>query len=161
MVTICRLMKLAPAAADALAAAPGTLAAAVAASDTWSDLYRYWHAIEHLLAKHVPDEPRLFARGAAAPPLADDLPPTRVLSAADVQALAALVDPVEPETLAPHYDAAAFDAAGVFPGTWVAWEEDFDPLGQVLEHFHFLRMFAQARAAAGDAMLLHFEPYDD
>ena len=47
------------------------------------------------------------------------------------------------------------DAAGVYPATWQAWEEDFDPLGQVLEHCFFLQEFVSQCAAAGSALLLH------
>ena len=53
--------------------------------------------------------------------------------------------------------AAALDAAHVYPVTWQLWEETFDPLGQVLEHYWFLQQFASQCAATGSAALLYFE----
>lgn len=63
---------------------------------------------------------------------------------------------IDPDALAPFYDAAALDAAEVYPATWVEWEEDFDPLGQVLEHYSFLREFTARTGADGAWMLMHF-----
>ena len=79
------------------------------------------------------------------------------MSAAQINDLDAAIRTIAPEDLAAHYDAAAFDAAGVYPATWQEWEETFDPLGQVLEHYWFLQQFASQRAAAGTAALLYFD----
>ena len=57
----------------------------------------------------------------------------------------------------PHYDAAAMDAANIYPVSWQRWEEDFDPLGQTLEHYSFLREFVAQCAQNGAVLLLHFE----
>jgi hypothetical protein len=63
---------------------------------------------------------------------------------------------IEPDALAPHYDAAAFDSAGIYPRTWVEWEETFDPLGQVLEYYSFLQYSTKQCGSAGDSLVLYF-----
>jgi hypothetical protein len=88
---------------------------------------------------------------------APDIPAARVLSTSEVQELDGDLRDIQPDDLIAHYDSAALDAAQVYPATWQAWEEDFDPLGQVLEHYFFLQQFTAQRAEAGDAMLLHFD----
>jgi hypothetical protein len=40
-------------------------------------------------------------------------------------------------------------------------EETFDPLGQVLEHYSFLREFTMKCASSGQALLLYFELLDE
>jgi hypothetical protein len=74
-----------------------------------------------------------------------------------VAALNAVLRDVAPDDLAEHYDASATDAANVYPGTWRVWEEDFDPLGQVLEHYFFLQQFVSQCAGAQTGLLLHFD----
>jgi hypothetical protein len=51
MQTICRLIQLGPEEAESLVADPASLSTYVRAG---SDVYRYWHAIEYLLARHRP-----------------------------------------------------------------------------------------------------------
>ena len=53
------------------------------------------------------------------------------------------------------------DAATVYPGTWDEWEETYDPLGQVLEHYSFLQERAQHCSADGRSLLLVFEELAD
>lgn len=163
MTVICRLLRLTPDTAAGLAAGRVSLADAQATSRDTSDVYRYWDGIAHLLQQHAPDALPLRWReaGRALASDAEDLPSPRLLDAAAVQALAAAIADLEPEALVPYYDAAALDAAGVYPGCWVAWEETFDPLGQLLEHYHFLRMFTSAAAAAGAAALVVYEEDGD
>ena len=72
-----------------------------------------------------------------------------------------LLQGIEPEQLIPHYDAAALDAAAVYPGTWREWEETFDPLGQVLEHYSFLQFRARSCTEARHSLLLVFEELAD
>jgi hypothetical protein len=74
-----------------------------------------------------------------------------------VKELDAALAQISPEDLLPHYDAAALDAAGIYPVTWQEWEEDFDPLGQALEHYYFLQEFTAQCAQANAAMLLYFD----
>ena len=159
MPTICRLLPLAPADADALVADPASLPARVQSASERSDVYRYWHAIEYLLRQHNPENTavRWLGMGTAVSTASGDVPAARVLSAAQMKALDAAIRGIAPEDLAPHYDAAALDAARVYPATWREWEETFDPLGQVLEHYWFLQQFASQCAARGKAALLHFE----
>jgi len=68
---------------------------------------------------------------------------------------------IEPEDLIPHYEGEALDQADIYPRRWKAWEETFDPLGHVLEHYSFLQSFARTCTAAGDALLLYFVFLDD
>lgn len=158
MPTICRLLQLSAAEAASLVAKPETLTQAVASAKIYSDVYRYWHAIDYLLAQHRPDSPQAhwLNLGQAVSDGTDDMPAARVLSPAVVKQLDALLGEIEPEALFPHYAADALDAAAIYPRTWVEWEETFDPLGQVLEHYYFLKEFAGQRASAGDGMLLYF-----
>jgi hypothetical protein len=80
-----------------------------------------------------------------------------VLSAARVQEIDAEMRHVQPDDLIPHYEASALDAAQIYPVTWQAWEEDFDPLGQVLEHYFFLQQFTSRCAEARAGLLLYFD----
>lgn len=64
---------------------------------------------------------------------------------------------IQPDDLSEHYDAGALDAALVYPATRHAWEEDFDPLGQLREHYSFLQQFTSQCAKANAALLLQFE----
>jgi hypothetical protein len=84
-----------------------------------------------------------------------------VLVSDEVAQLDAALRVVEPDDLIPHYEADALDRADIYPRCWTTWEETFDPLGQVLEHYFFLQQFAAKCAAAGDGLLLYFVPLDD
>lgn len=163
MPTICRLLQLLPEQATALVAAPSTLARAVESAKIYSDVYRYWHGIQYLLAQHRPNSApaNWLSLGAAVSAATDAVPAARVVTPEEVTQLDAVLREVPPDDLIPHYEADALDRAGVYPRTWTAWEETFDPLGQVLEHYSFLQMFVAKRAAAGDALLLYFVPLDD
>lgn len=159
MQIICRLIGLSAAAADGILADPAGLPQRAAAASSSSDVYRYWHAIEFLLHREVPTDSAAewLSLGRPVPGPDPTLPAHRVLAAAEVVALDAVVREVPPEALAAHYDAPTMDAASIYPGTWQAWEEDFDPLGQVLEHYSFLQEFVSRCAARGSAMLLQFD----
>ena len=159
MQTICRLIRLSPDVAAALIEAPASLPACVDAASNLSDVYRYWHAIEFLLARHRPGSVAATWTTAGTQVSADrgEVPGARVLDAAQAVELASVLREVQPDDLIGHYDAAAMDAAGVYPATWQEWEEDFDPLGQVLEHYYFLQEFALAGADQGAALLLYFD----
>jgi hypothetical protein len=159
MPTICRLIQLTPATGDSLLAQPDSLDDCVVAAKAHSDVYRYWHGIQFLLSRHRPDTPaaqwldlgRLIRRGDPS------LPDYRLIIPTDVAALNAALSDVAPDDLAEYYDASAMDAASVYPGTWQVWEEDFDPLGQVLEHYFFLQQFVSQCAGEQTALLLHFD----
>jgi hypothetical protein len=159
MPTICRLIQLSPDDAVSLLASPDSLSNRVRSATTHSDVYRYWHAIEYLLGQHRPGSAAAgwLALGTAVSPAVGDVPGARVLSTAEVQRLNDDLRDLQPDDLIAHYDAAALDAAQIYPATWQAWEEDFDPLGQVLEHYFFLQQFTAQRAEAGDALLLYFD----
>ena len=163
MPTVCRLLELPPAQATALIAEPGTLAQAVESAKIYTDVYRYWHAIQYLLAQHRPKSAAAnwLSLGAAVSAATEAVPAARVATPQEVTQLDAVLREVPPDDLIPHYEADALDQAGVYPRTWTAWEETFDPLGQVLEHYFFLQQFAAKCAAAGDALLLYFVPLDD
>jgi len=158
MPTICRLLQLTPAEGDSLLAQPDRLGDCVAAAKVHSDVYRYWHGIQFLLGHHRPDTPaaRWLDLGRPIPRGDPSLPDDRLIIPTDVAALNAVLSDVAPDDLAEHYDASAMDAANVYPGTWLVWEEDFDPLGQVLEHYFFLQQFVSQCAGAQTALLLHF-----
>jgi Domain of unknown function (DUF1877) len=163
MPTICRLLQLLPDEATALVAEPSTLAQAVKSAKIYSDVYRYWDGIQYLLAQHRPTSvaAKWLSLGAAVSAATDAVPAARVVTPQEVTQLDAVLREVPPDDLIPHYEADALDQAGVYPRTWTAWEETFDPLGQVLEHYSFLQMFVAKRTADGDALLLYFEPLDD
>jgi uncharacterized protein DUF1877 len=163
MPTICRLLQLLPDQATALVAQPSTLARAVASAKIYSGVYRYWDGIQYLLARHRPDSAAAtwLSLGSAVSAATDAVPAARVVTPQEVMQLDAVLREVPPDDLLPHYEADALDQAGIYPRTWTDWEETFDPLGQVLEHYSFLQMFVAKRAAASDALLLYFEPLDD
>ena len=163
MPIICRLLAVRADQAATLGAQPAGLTQAVESAKIYSDVYRYWHAIEYLLAQHSATSVagKWLRLGEAVSPAAEDIPAARVIAPAGVKELDAALRPIEPDDLIPHYEADALDQAGVYPRTWVVWEETFDPLGQVLEHYSFLREFAAKRAAAGDALLLYFVFVDE
>lgn len=179
MTIICRTLRIGASESEALASGTLALDAAIASSRNYSDVYRYWHGIEYLLRLHLPDVTAAEWRRLGAPLVSEvdatphaskggtsaaaqhRIPHTQHLRPSDVDALAQALRDVEPEDLAPHYDAAALDAANVYPLCWQAWEETFDPLGQLLEHYHFLRQTSASAAAAGDALLLVYEDDGD
>ena len=159
MPTICRLIQLTPQEAESIVADPDALSAHLKAATIHSDVYRYWHGIEYLLARHRPGSAaaRWLALGTAVSPASENIPGARVLSPAQVQELDTDLRDIQPDDLIEHYDAGALDAAQVYPATWQAWEEDFDPLGQLLEHYSFLQQFTSQCAKANAALLLYFE----
>jgi hypothetical protein len=159
MQTICRLIRLSPDEAAGLIANPASLSERVGSATIYSDVYRYWHAIEYLLAQHRPgtSAANWLAMGALVSAANGDIPGARVLSSSQVQELDAQLCQVQPDDLIPHYDASALDAARIYPSTWHAWEEEFDPLGQALEHYSFLQEFVSQCAKARSALLLYFD----
>lgn len=163
MTIVCRLIRLSPEVAEELSRSPGSLALAVSSADTYSDVYRYWAAIEFLLLQHRKDSGYVgfLSLGNMVNPESGARPSSRVIGVALLKALAGELANIEPEDLVGYYDPVVMDAAGVYPSSWVEWEETFDPLGQVLEHYHFLREFSLSTAQGGDALLLHFEESDD
>ena len=159
MPTVCRLIQLSPDEAAGLVADPGSLPNRVRSATIYSDVYRYWHAIEYLLAQHLPGSAgaKWLAIGTTVSAATADVPSARVLSRAQVQEIDAELRHVQPDDLITHYDASALDAAHIYPVTWQAWEEDFDPLGQVLEHYSFLQQFTSQCAEASAGLLLYFD----
>jgi hypothetical protein len=136
---------------------------AISSATNHSDVYRYWHAIEYLLTQHAPTSPmaRWLKLGTTVSTPSGEIPAARLIPANEVAELDRLLQGIEPEDLIPHYDATALDAAGVYPQTWQEWEQTFDPLGQVLEHYSFLQFTARSCADAGDSLLLVFEQVAD
>ena len=163
MPVICRLLKLSREQAVALIESSENLQAAIESCDTYSDVYRYWHAIQFLLSRHRPQATgvRWLESGKTVSATLGEIPASRVLLPEEVKTIASETDDIAPEDLGSHYEASALDDAQVYPACWQEWEETFDPLGQILEHYHFLRQFVASRASAGDAILLHFEYLDD
>lgn len=163
MPIICRLLRLSPEHAAALANAPEELAEVLESADVYTDVYRYWHAIQYLLERHAPSSAAAswLDAGRVLPSGSGGIPDARVLFPEELLSLDEVLQVIEPDALAKYYEAAALDAAGVYPKTWESWEETFDPLGQVLEHYSYLQYFVRRRAEAGEAMLLHFSFADD
>lgn len=159
MQTICRLMKLSADEGAQLEGNPRSLPEVVQKASASSDVYRYWHAIEYLLSQHRPGSvaANWLTIGALVSDSNEGVPGARLLSPEQVQKLDADIAGVEPDDLITHYDAPAMDAAGIYPATWQEWEEDFDPLGQVLEHYFFLQEFTSRCAQDGAALLLFFD----
>jgi hypothetical protein len=128
-----------------------------------TDTYRYWHAINYLLACHSPDSPAASWVSPLPADLRDSemIPPSRLLLAPEVVGLADSLQKIEPDDLIERYDARAMDEAGIYPKCWQEWEESFDPLGQVLEYYSYFREFISRCATTGDALLFHYYNYDD
>ncbi len=163
MPIICRLIALEPATADQVKARPTGLEAAVKAAKSYADVYRYWDGIGWLLGEHRPRSAAAgwLTLGAQVSEAEDRIPGARLIAAPELKRLSAELDAIEPDDLAPAYDAVSLDEAKIYPVTWVEWEETFDPLGQMLEHYSFLQHFARRTAAAGQAMVLYFEDDGD
>ena len=158
MPIICRLLQIPPNSAASLVADPNKLEETVKAAKIYSGVYRYWHGIEYLLAQHSPDSPAAnwLSLGQAVSKAVDSIPAARVLDPQQVAELDKTISEIEPDALADHYDAPALDEAGIYPRTWVEWEETFDPLGQVLEHYSYLQFSTKQCAPAGDSLVLYF-----
>jgi uncharacterized protein DUF1877 len=158
MPIICRLLQIPPEQAESLVSEPDKLDDTVKSAGIHSGVYRYWQGIEYLLARHRPESPaaKWLSLGQAVSIANDSIPAARVLLPPVVAELHDTIREIEPDALAPHYDAAALDEASIYPRTWVEWEETFDPLGQVLEHYSFLQYSAKECATVGDALVLYF-----
>jgi Domain of unknown function (DUF1877) len=163
MPTICRLIQLTPDQAATLTADPELLAKTVGTAKRYCDVYRYWDGIRFLLAQHRPGSAaaRWLELGTPVSAPTADLPAARVLTPDHVAELAHALQDIQPDDLAAHYDAGALDQAGVYPNCWREWEETFDPLGQVLEHYSFLQSIAAECGAGRTALLLRFEFLED
>ena len=163
MAIICRMLELPAEPASQLQANPARLPDVIKSAQVYSDVYRYWHAIEFLLTQHASASAvaRWLNLGPTVSAGSSEMPAARLIPASDVVQLDRLLQGIEPEQLIPYYDAATLDAAAVYPATWQEWEETFDPLGQVLEHYSFLRFCARNCAAAGNSLLLVFEELAD
>lgn len=162
MPCVCRLIKLSPESANLLVENRETLVQSVESAQIYTGVYRYWHAIQYLLSQHQPTAAvNWLNAGQAVSASSDEIPSARVIFADEVKQINAAIQDIEPDDLIPDYEAEALDTAGVYPQCWQRWEETFDPLGQVLEHYWFLKQFFSDRASAGDALLLYFEFDDD
>ena len=159
MPIVCRMLELPAEPASQLQADAARLPDAIKSAKVYGDVHRYWHAIEYLLARHAPTTPaaRWLSAGTAVSAASGAVPAARLIPASEVAQLDQLVQGIAPEELIPHYDAAALDAAAIYPGTWREWEETFDPLGQVLEHYSFLQFRTRSCVEAGNALLLVFQ----
>lgn len=126
--------------------------------DTYTELYRYWHAIHFLLSQQdsSPSARAILEGGTAVIPAKGDIPSSRLISVAEVASLNETIAQIEPDQLVQHFDPAAMDAAKVYPNAWVALTQEHDLLGDVLEHYDYLRQAAAARVESGEALLLQF-----
>jgi len=160
---ICRMFELPAESAQKLTTGAANLPDAIKSAKNHFDVYRYWHAIEYLLVQHVPESPsaRWLSLGNTVSSAAGAIPAARLIPAGEVAGLHQLLQSIEPEQLIPYYDAATLDGAAVYPGTWLEWEETFDPLGQVLEHYSFLQHTARRCAETDHPLLLVFEELPD
>lgn len=117
------------------------------------DLDKAWHGIHWLLTGSV--DPTLDAVSGAVlggEPLGEDLGygPPRLLSAADVSAVAAAMHEVAPDVLRARMDGPAMEAAGVYPSIW----DEPDVFETYLAPaFESLREFYAAAADAGEAVI--------
>ena len=163
MPIVCNLLQVPSDGTDLLTASPAKLREAMDTATTRSDVYRYWDGIRYLLGKHragsVAGQWTSCGKQVSAP--AEGVPGTRVLASAEVASLASELANIEPDELAPHYDAAELDGAGVYPSCWQEWEESFDPLGQLLEHYFFLKQFVEQARKDGSGILLEFAKLED
>jgi hypothetical protein len=158
MPIICRLLQIPPSSGKSLIAEPSKLEETVKSAKIFSGVYRYWHGIEYLLARHSPESPNVkwLSLGQAVSTAKDPVPAARALLPPIVAQLDGAICDIEPDALSDYYDAAALDEAGIYPRTWAEWEETFDPLGQVLEHYSYLQFSARQCASAGDSLVLYF-----
>jgi len=137
------------------------------------DVDKAWHGIHWLLTGSSDDRPpaprkrALFRRAAPEPdpvgaewlavlggePIGDDngYGPARLLRPEQVAAVAAVLTPLDRETLAGRVDLAAMDAEGLYPAIW---DED-DVYDEYLgPNYEVLRDFYLAAAGEGAAVLL-------
>src|SRR5262245_58409541 len=158
MPVICNLLAQPSASAGHLPAHRDQLPEALRSAKRYHGVYRYWHGIQFLLAQHRPESlaARWLRLGEPVSSETARVPAARIVGASEVGRLHSELQSISPEELVPHYDAEALDQANVYPEKWREWEEFFDPLGQVLEHYTFLQGMTKGCAEAGDAMLLRF-----
>jgi uncharacterized protein DUF1877 len=111
-------------------------------------LNRYWQAVPYLITGRATSlkEPLRWFTGGGEVLGRNDAGRIRYLSPDKVARLAAALADESPDELGhTHYDEAAMDEAGVYPGRWVQDGEDFDQLGTIRELYSYVRDFLMAR----------------
>lgn len=103
---------------------------------------QYWHAIPYLIngiAKNIDEPYRWFVEGGETVG-ETEAGPVRYLDPKKVAKLATALREEEPDEIGMgNYDEAKMDRNGVYPERFVAYAEDFDPLGQLRELYSYLR----------------------
>ena len=117
------------------------------------DINTTWHAIHFLLngSSHVEGPLQNVTMGGAETDIETVYGVARYLSAPDVAATAAALEPLTVEAVTPRYDAAAFRAARVYPHD-ERWEDD--DLDEFIGEYEQLRAFFLAAAREDQAMFI-------
>ena len=125
---------------------------------TYSDVYRYWHAIEYLLAQHRAATPAVqwLSLGQAVSMAAEEVPAARVILPAEVAQLDAALRDIEPEALSPHYERRCPGSSGHLPPPLEGMGGNLRSVGAGSGALLFLQNSVKRCASAGDALVLYF-----
>lgn len=122
------------------------------------DIDKAWHGIHFLLTASAweGDPPLNFVVSGGAPVGEVDLGygPARVFSSAEVQTLAAALEPIEAPELQARFDPEAMMSADIYPAIWDRAPEDDDTSGYVVGYYESLREFVLEAAQAQQALLV-------
>ena len=119
-------------------------------------LDRAWHAIHFVLnGSRLGGNPPLnflVDEGTAVGEVDVGFGPARVLTSAQVRALAIALSLVEPEDVRGRVDLAEFDAMRIYPG---AWQRDGLDVDYVVRHYAAMRELVARLARDGLGMVLY------
>jgi hypothetical protein len=119
------------------------------------DVDKAWHAIHFALAGRAwPDEGASSLVIFGGEPFGEDLGygPARLISAADVQAAAAVLADKDPQAVARQLDLSRLDEEDVYPGSWS--DDDAASRDYIAYHFDRLRSFYGEAASKNEAVVV-------
>jgi hypothetical protein len=162
MPIICRLLGLNPTEAATLERDHSALSTIVSQSGNHTEVYWFWHGIDHLLSEvEAPAPAHCLRRGGIELGAAPELPSARLHLAPTLPKINTALGEVAPEALFAGYDPATMDAAHVYPERWAELDEEHDIIGDLLEHYSYMQDFIANRIAPGGALLVVYERRDD
>jgi hypothetical protein len=162
MPIICRLLGLTADEAATLERDHTALPEVVAQSNNHTEVYWFWHGIDHLLAEvEAPTAAHCLRAGGIEMGATLEMPPARLHLAPSLRKINTALGEVAPEALFAGYDPATMDAAHVYPELWAELDEEHDIIGDLLEHYSYMQDFVANRIEADGALLVVYERRDD
>jgi hypothetical protein len=162
MPIICRLLGLTNAETATLERDHSALSTIVSQSGNHTEVYWFWHGIDHLLTEvEAPAAAHCLRSGGIALGAPPELLPARLHRSLTLAKINTALGEVAPEALFAGYDPATMDAARVYPERWAELDEEHDIIGGLLEHYTYMRDFIANKIAPGGALLVVYERRDD